>query len=53
MHGLFIAAGSRLQRGMTVPPFENIHLYELMCALLGIEPAKNDGDFAMMRPMLR
>ena len=53
MHGLFLAAGPRLQRGMRVPAFENIHVYELMCALMGIQPAKNDGDPALTRAMLR
>ena len=53
MHGLFIAVGPRLQRGAVVAPFENVHVYELMCALLGITPAKNDGDAAATRPMFR
>lgn len=53
MHGLFVAAGPRLRSGMRVPAFENIHVYELMCALLGIQPAKNDGDPAVTRRMLR
>jgi predicted AlkP superfamily pyrophosphatase or phosphodiesterase len=53
MHGLFVAAGPRLQRGMRVPPLENIHLYELMCALLRLEPASNDGDPAVTRAMFR
>lgn len=52
MHGLFIAAGPRLRAGVVVPPFENIHLYEFMCALLGLTPAKNDGDPAVTRDML-
>lgn len=53
MHALFIAAGPRLQRGTRVDRFENIHVYELMCALLGIEPATNDGDPSVTDPMLR
>jgi predicted AlkP superfamily pyrophosphatase or phosphodiesterase len=53
MHGLFVAAGPRLQHGIRVPAFENIHVYELMCALLGIEPAKNDGDPDVTKDMLR
>lgn len=53
MHGLFVAAGPRLQRGLRVAPFENTHLYEFMCALLGIRPAKNDGDAGVTRPMFR
>ena len=53
MHGLFIATGARLQAGMRVKPFENIHIYEFMCALLGITPAKNDGDPGVTRMMFR
>jgi predicted AlkP superfamily pyrophosphatase or phosphodiesterase len=44
MHGLFIAAGPALRRGIVVPAFDNIHLYEFMCRILGLKPAKNDGD---------
>lgn len=53
MQGLFIASGPRLRRGLTVRPFENIHVYEFMCAVLGLQPAKNDGDPAVTRDMLR
>lgn len=53
MHGLFIATGPRLRSGVRVKPFENIHVYEFMCAVLGVTPAKNDGDPAVTRDMLR
>jgi predicted AlkP superfamily pyrophosphatase or phosphodiesterase len=53
MHGLFVASGPRIKTGVTVPPFENIHVYEFMCAVLGLTPAKNDGDPAVTRDMLR
>ena len=53
MQGLFIAAGPRFRSGVVVPPVENIHVYELMCAVLGLTPAKNDGDPAVTRDMLR
>lgn len=53
MHGLFIASGPRILRGLKVRPFENIHLYDFMCAVLGLQPAKNDGDPAVTRGMLR
>jgi len=43
MHGLFIAAGSQFRQGVTIPPFENIHLYEMMARVLGLNPAPNDG----------
>ncbi len=53
MQGLFIAAGPRIPSGVVVPAFENIHIYEFICALLGVTPAKNDGDPAVTRDMLR
>ena len=53
MQGLFIATGPRIRAGLRVKPFENIHLYEFMCAVLGLQPAKNDGDPAVTRDMLR
>ena len=53
MQGVFVAAGPRLKSGVTVAPFENIHIYEFMCAVLGLTPAKNDGDPSVTRDMLR
>lgn len=53
MHALFIGSGPRFRPGLVADPFENIHVYDLMCSLLGIEPAKNDGDAAVTRGMLR
>ncbi len=43
MHGLFIAAGAQFRQGATIPPLENIHLYEMMARVLGLRPAPNDG----------
>jgi len=53
MQGLFITEGPRVRAAGTVKPFENIHLYEFMCALLGIRPAKNDGDPEVTSGLLR
>jgi hypothetical protein len=53
MQGLFIASGSMIKARGTVPPFENIHVYNLMCAILGVQPAKNDGDLRVTQGMLR
>jgi predicted AlkP superfamily pyrophosphatase or phosphodiesterase len=44
MHGLFIATGPAFREGMKVPRFENVHVYELLCRVLGIRPQPNDGD---------
>jgi predicted AlkP superfamily pyrophosphatase or phosphodiesterase len=49
MHGLFVAAGPRIRRGVVVAPFENVHIYEFLCAVLKLTPAKNDGDPAVTR----
>ena len=53
MHGLFIAAGPGLREGVVVPPFEAVHVYELLCRLLGITPVKNDGDPAVTAGMFK
>ena len=52
-HALFVARGPRLRQGHEVPAFENVHLYELMAALLGIAPAPNDGDPELAASLLR
>ena len=48
LHGLFIAAGPSIRRGVVVPEFQNIHIYNLMCYVLGLTPAPNDGDFSQV-----
>jgi predicted AlkP superfamily pyrophosphatase or phosphodiesterase len=53
MHGVFVAAGPRVRQGVIVPELENIHIYDFMCAILGLTPAKNDGDPAVTRTFLR
>ena len=44
MHGVLVAAGPRLREGAVVPSLENVHVYEFLCELLGLEPAPNDGS---------
>jgi predicted AlkP superfamily pyrophosphatase or phosphodiesterase len=53
MHGLFVVAGPRIRQKMVVPAFENVHIYNLLCEALGLSPAKNDGDPAVVRSFLR
>ena len=53
MHGLFVAAGPTLRQGLVVPRFENVHIYELMCRILGLRPSKNDGDPAVTAGWMR
>jgi len=53
MHGLFVAAGPPIRRGIIAAPFENVHIYDLLCAVLKLTPAANDGDPAVTRRFLR
>ncbi len=53
MHALFVARGPAFRRGATVPPFTNVHLYQLMTHILGLRPAPNDGSLDSVRAVLR
>ena len=52
MHALFVAAGPAFRSNVVVPPFENVHVYALMCRVLGITPAPHDGDESVGLAML-
>lgn len=53
MRALFVAAGPAFKRGETVAPFQNIHVYDLLCRILGLAPAPNDGSPDSTRALLR
>lgn len=53
MRATFIANGAAFKKGYTAEPFENVNVYNLMCRILGLNPAKNDGDFDKVKNMLR
>ncbi|HYD84721.1 MAG TPA: hypothetical protein VEA63_11730, partial [Opitutus sp.] len=54
MHGILIANGPAFKAaGGTIDRVENIHVYNLLCAALGLTPAPNDGDDRLVRAMLR
>jgi predicted AlkP superfamily pyrophosphatase or phosphodiesterase len=50
---LFVAAGPAFKSGLVVKPFQNIHVYDMLCAILGLTPARNDGSADSTRGMLR
>ncbi len=52
MGALFVAAGPAFKSGLVVPPFQNIHVYDLICNILGLKPAPNDGSMDSTRAML-
>jgi predicted AlkP superfamily pyrophosphatase or phosphodiesterase len=53
MGALFVAAGPPVRSGVVVEPFENVEVYNLLCAALRIVPAGNDGRGAIIRELLR
>lgn len=54
MHGILIAHGPAFKTGGTViGPTPNIDIYNLMCAVLGLKPAPNDGDDRLVKAFLR
>ncbi|WP_439185148.1 ectonucleotide pyrophosphatase/phosphodiesterase [Carboxylicivirga taeanensis] len=53
MHGIFYAFGPAFKKGYRKESFESIHIYELMCKLLNIEAARNDGDLNEIEDVLK
>jgi len=53
MHGIFMAQGPSFKTHLVLPEVENIHIYNLLCATLGIQAAPNDGDDRLVRSVLR
>lgn len=53
MQGIFIAAGPQIRPGVTIPAFENIHVYPFIAHLLGLDPADGiDGSLEVLRGTL-
>ena len=53
MRALFVAHGPAFRGGIEIEPFESVHLYELLAAVLGLDPAPNDGSPQALRGVLR
>lgn len=54
MGGIFYARGPGIRENLQIPAFKNVHVYPLMCHLLGIPVPKDiDGDEAVLRFILR
>lgn len=52
MRAILLAHGPAFTTG-EVEPIENIHLYNLICRILTLTPAPNDGDDSAIRALLR
>jgi len=53
MHAIFYAVGPDFKSGYMQPKFYNVDIYGLLCALLGLEPAQNDGELSRVEGMLK
>jgi predicted AlkP superfamily pyrophosphatase or phosphodiesterase len=53
MRAIFIAAGPAFKHGVTVAPFENVSIYDVLANVLGVTPVPNDGDPSVARALLR
>jgi predicted AlkP superfamily pyrophosphatase or phosphodiesterase len=53
MKAIFIAAGPDIVKGKVVGPFENVNLYPWLAHMLGLAPAKNDGNINILAGTLR
>ncbi len=53
MGATFIAWGPAFNHNLTIKPVQNIHVYNLLCATLGLTPAPNDGGNVLVKEVLK
>jgi predicted AlkP superfamily pyrophosphatase or phosphodiesterase len=54
MRGIFYAKGPQIKVGLEIEPFQNIHIYPLMCRILNLPfPTNLDGKAAVLEPILK
>ncbi|XP_029695289.1 autotaxin isoform X2 [Takifugu rubripes] len=53
MQTIFLGYGPAFKFKTKVPAFENIELYNIMCDLLGLKPAPNNGTHGSLNHLLR
>ena len=54
MHGIFYANGSAFKKGYVIPSVKNIHIYPLMCKILGLDIPNNiDGNLNQLESVLK
>ncbi|EAZ80219.1 alkaline phosphatase family protein [Algoriphagus machipongonensis] len=54
MHGIFYANGPQIKEGLKIGSFENIHIYPLICEILGLPlPEDIDGNLEVLQPILK
>jgi len=53
MYAIFYAAGPSFKKNYKFKELNNVDIYNLICKILNITPAKNDGDPAHIKGMLK
>ncbi|KAK7107555.1 bis(5'-adenosyl)-triphosphatase enpp4-like [Littorina saxatilis] len=53
MYPFFVAMGPGFREGAEITTFDNVDVYPLMCHLLGLHPAPNNGSIEPLRSLLR
>ena len=54
MHGIFYANGPAIREGLKIDRFENIHIYPMICQILGLPIPKDiDGKAEVLEPILK
>ncbi|WP_340230188.1 alkaline phosphatase family protein [Emticicia oligotrophica] len=53
MGAIFYAKGPNIKAGVKIPAFDNIHVYPLVAAILGITPPKIDGDLKVLEGIIK
>jgi hypothetical protein len=54
MHAIFYAKGPAFRQGLTIPSFRNVHVYPLVCEILGLPVPKGiDGQLEVLESTLK
>jgi len=53
MHAIFYAAGPAFKKGYSFDQLDNVDIYNLICRILKIKPAKNDGNPRHIKKILK
>ncbi|NMC39667.1 MAG: alkaline phosphatase family protein [Bacteroidales bacterium] len=53
MYGIFYATGPAFKKGFRTEELNNVDIYNLVCRILKIKPAPNDGDISHIKPLLK
>ena len=53
MGATFIASGPAFKHGVTVPAFDNVEIYPLLCKILDLKPEPNDSQDRLSEMVLK